>query len=136
VVPVVRNADRLALPELARLVAELRDAARDGALAPDALRGGTATVSNLGAYGIRSGTPVLNAGESVLLFLGAVEERAVASQGQLSVRRLATLSLAFDHRAVDGAAAARFSARVKQLLETPDALAATGDVPAGVDALE
>lgn len=122
VVPVVRNADRLALPELARQVAELRDAARDGSLGPDALRGGTATVSNLGAYGIRSGTPVLNAGESVLLFLGAVEERAVASQGQLSVRRLATLSLAYDHRAVDGVAAARFSARVKQLLETPDAL--------------
>jgi len=116
-VPVLRGADRLALEALSARVRELAHAARNGGLGPADFEGGSVTVSNLGAYGIRCGTPVLNAPEAVLVFVGAVEERVVARDGGIQVRPQMTLSVAYDHRVTDGARAARYTARLKDLLE-------------------
>jgi pyruvate/2-oxoglutarate dehydrogenase complex dihydrolipoamide acyltransferase (E2) component len=122
VVPVLRGADRLSLGELARRARELIERTRRGGLAPDELQGGTATVSNLGAWGIRAGTPVLNPPESVLLFLGAVEPRPAVMDGALAIRTRCTLSLAFDHRATDGARAAALTNAVRSFLQDPGSL--------------
>jgi pyruvate/2-oxoglutarate dehydrogenase complex dihydrolipoamide acyltransferase (E2) component len=122
VVPVVRSADRLSLEEIARASRALIERARAGKLEPAELQGGTATVSNLGAWGIRAGTPVLNPPESVLLFLGAIEPRPKVVDGALAIRTQCTLSLAFDHRTTDGARAATLTNAVRKLLEDPGAL--------------
>jgi pyruvate dehydrogenase E2 component (dihydrolipoamide acetyltransferase) len=124
VVPVLRGAERKALTELARAARELAEKARAGALGHDEVTGGTATVSNLGAFGIRAGTPVLNPPEAVLVFVGAVEERVIALAGAPAVRPLCTLSIAYDHRVADGASAARLTRRVRELLEEPTPLLA------------
>jgi pyruvate/2-oxoglutarate dehydrogenase complex dihydrolipoamide acyltransferase (E2) component len=122
VVPVVRGADRLSLDEITRASRALIERARAGRLEPDDLQAGTATVSNLGAWGIRAGTPVLNPPESVLLFLGAIEPRPKVIDGALAIRTQCTLSLAFDHRVTDGARAAALTRAVRSLLEDPRAL--------------
>ena len=116
-VPVVKNADQL---DLAALSAACRDAierARSDRLLYDERVGASATVSNLGQHGIMAGTPVINGPEALLAFAGAVEQRAVVRDGALAVRTMMTLSIAFDHRVVDGVAAAAFVATVKSRLE-------------------
>jgi 2-oxoglutarate dehydrogenase E2 component (dihydrolipoamide succinyltransferase) len=124
VVPVVRNADRLSLAEVAREARRLADKARDAGLAADDFGAGTFTVSNLGAFGIRAGTPVLNAPEAMLVFAGAVEPRPVVRDGALVARTMVTLSIAYDHLVADGADAARVSRRIRERLERPEAWAA------------
>jgi pyruvate dehydrogenase E2 component (dihydrolipoamide acetyltransferase) len=114
VVPVIADADRRPLPELAERIRALA-AGSAGDDVP-----GSITVSNLGAYGIRAGTPVLNPPEASLVFVGAVEDRVVARDGVPVVRPMVTLSVAFDHRVVDGATAARFVASLRDRLEHPD----------------
>ncbi len=123
-VPVVARADRLPLLELSLERRRLAEKARTGGLAPDELGTSTFTVSNLGGFGIRAGTPVLNPPEAVLVFVGAAEERAVVRDGALAIRPLVTLSIAYDHRVADGAQAARVTARIRQLLEEPSPLLA------------
>src|SRR5439155_15004159 len=76
------------------------------------------TVSNLGMFGIRAGTPVINLGEPILVFVGAVEDRPVVAEGQIVVRPTLTLSIAYDHRVADGVAAARFTRGLKESLES------------------
>jgi pyruvate dehydrogenase E2 component (dihydrolipoamide acetyltransferase) len=119
VVPVVRGADRLALVEVAREARRLAEKARGSGLDREDFGTGTFTVSNLGAAGIRAGTPVLNPPESMLIFVGAVEERVVVRGGAIVARPTLTLSIAYDHRVADGADAARVTARIRQLLESP-----------------
>ncbi len=121
VVPVVRGADRVPLPAIAREARRLADKARGDGLDRDDFGAGTFTVSNLGAAGIRAGTPVLNPPESVLVVVGAVEERAVVRAGAIVARPTLTLSIAYDHRVADGADAARVTARIRELLENPSA---------------
>jgi pyruvate/2-oxoglutarate dehydrogenase complex dihydrolipoamide acyltransferase (E2) component len=89
---------------------------------PDERAGASATVSNLGGYGITAGTPVINGPESLLAFMGTVEPRAVVRDGAIVIRSTMTLSIAFDHRVVDGMAAAAFVASVKQRLESTEVL--------------
>lgn len=113
-VPVVADADTRPLKELA---AAVRRATDDHAGDPVSA---SATVSNLGNYGIRAGTPVLHSPEPVLLFTGAVEERARVIDGDISIRTMVTLSFAFDHRVTDGAPAARFVGTVRDILEHPE----------------
>ena len=117
IVPVIRNADRKSMPELAIEASDLAQAARAGSLAGTALRDGTFTVSTLGATGIDWFTPILNAPQVAILGVGRVVERVVARDGVVVVAPTVVLTLVFDHRAVDGHPAALFLAAVRDRLE-------------------
>jgi pyruvate dehydrogenase E2 component (dihydrolipoamide acetyltransferase) len=121
-VPVIRNADRLDLVALHAACGDAVDRAKADELGADERVGASATVSNLGGYGIVAGTPVINGPESLLAFMGSVEPRAVVRGGAIVIRSMMTLSVAFDHRVVDGMAAAAFVASVRKLLESTEPL--------------
>lgn len=116
VTPVIRDADQKPAAAIAAELAELAAAARAGGLSPGALQGGGFTVSNLGGAGIDWFTPVLNPPQAAILGVGRTREGAVARGGALAVATLVSLTLVFDHRAVDGDPAARFLAEVGRLL--------------------
>ena len=116
-VPVIKNADRLDQVALRAACRDAIDRARSGQLLQDDRVGASATVSNLGHFGITAGTPVINGPEALLAFVGAVDARAVVRDGAIVIRSMMTLSIAFDHRVVDGAAAAAFVATIKSRLE-------------------
>jgi pyruvate dehydrogenase E2 component (dihydrolipoamide acetyltransferase) len=122
VVPVLRNADRRSLRELAGELLELVSKARAGRLSPAEMQGGAFSITNLGAYRIDGFTPILNPPETAILGVGRIADKPVVIDGSLAVRTMSTLSLSFDHRVVDGAPAAAFLARVAELLERPYAL--------------
>jgi len=118
VVPVIRRADTLSIGELAVESQRLIAGARSGRVGPENIGSASLTVSNLGMFGIRAGTPVINLGEPILVFVGAVEDRPVAVNGQVVVRPMLTLSVAYDHRVADGVAASRFTRGLKESLES------------------
>lgn len=118
-VPNVKDADRLGLPDLTRAIADAVDAARTGRTTPAQMTGGTMTITNIGVFGVDSGTPILAPGESAIVCLGAVAERPWAVDGQLAVRQVTTLGLSFDHRLIDGAEGSRFLADVASLMAEP-----------------
>jgi pyruvate dehydrogenase E2 component (dihydrolipoamide acetyltransferase) len=101
-VPNVKNAHALSLPELARALSELATTARDGKTPPADLAGGTITITNVGVFGVDTGTPILTPGETAILALGQVKEAPWVHEGALAVRQVTTLALSFDHRVVDG----------------------------------
>ena len=119
VVANVKQADRKSLVEIASDLRGVVDRARANSLDLDDITGGTFTISNLGVYGIDAFTPVLNPPESAILGVGALREKAVARDGQVTAELSMTLSLTFDHRIIDGAPAARFLARIRELIEQP-----------------
>ena len=119
VVPVIRNAANRQLREIALEAKGLADRARRKALSPDDMRGGTFTVTNLGSYGIEFFTPIINPPEAAILGVGRVAERPAVYNGEVCKRSLMYLSLTFDHRLVDGAPAARFLGRIREMLERP-----------------
>ncbi len=121
IVPVVRNADRKSLREVSTEVASLVEKARSGRLLPDDVAGGTFTVTNLAtvAGGWFIGTPIINQPQSAIIATGAVSDRPVARNGQVVIRPIMPFSLTFDHRVVDGAPAAKFAARLVELLAEP-----------------
>jgi pyruvate dehydrogenase E2 component (dihydrolipoamide acetyltransferase) len=119
VVPVIRDADRKRLEEISAEAARLVARAREDRLSMEDITGGTFTITNLGMYGVESFTPIVNPPEAAILGVGTMEEQPVARNGQVALRPMMTLSLSFDHRIVDGAPAAQFMQRVKQLLEEP-----------------
>jgi len=119
VVANVKQADRKSLVEIASDLRGVVDRARANSLDLDDITGGTFTISNLGVYGIDAFTPVLNPPESAILGVGALREKAVARDGQVAAELSMTLSLTFDHRIIDGAPAARFLARIRELIEQP-----------------
>lgn len=119
VVPVIRNADQKSLLEIAQASRALVDRARKGQLSRDDVTGGTFTVSNMGTVGVQAFTPIINWPECAILGVGQIVERAVVRNGQIVARPMLWLSLTFDHRIVDGAPAARFLNRIRQLLESP-----------------
>jgi pyruvate dehydrogenase E2 component (dihydrolipoamide acetyltransferase) len=120
IVPVVRDADRLGLGELARAREELERAAQVGKLHSDALTAGVITVSNLGMMGIDRFTAIVNPPEAAILAVGRVADRAVAKDGVVAVRPIATLTLSVDHRVADGATAARYLSAIAERLERGD----------------
>jgi pyruvate dehydrogenase E2 component (dihydrolipoamide acetyltransferase) len=122
VVPVLKNADRRSLRELAADLLQLVEKARAARLAPGEMQGGSFSITNLGGYGIDGFTPILNPPESAILGVGRIAEKAVVLDGTIVARGMCTLSLSFDHRVVDGAPAAAFLARLAELLERPYAL--------------
>jgi pyruvate dehydrogenase E2 component (dihydrolipoamide acetyltransferase) len=121
-VPVVRDAAAKSLVEVQQALAELVERALAGRSLPDDLSGGTFTITNLGMFGIDAFTPIINPPESAILGVGRIVNKPVGLERQVALRDMMTLSLSFDHRLIDGAPAARFLQRVKQLVERPFAL--------------
>ena len=119
IVPNIPDADRLALADLAAALAALTSAGRAGATSPAALHGGTISITNIGSFGIDAGTPILPPGEAVILALGAIAPRPWEYRGEIALRQVVTLSVAFDHRLVDGEQAARFLTDVAGILANP-----------------
>jgi pyruvate dehydrogenase E2 component (dihydrolipoamide acetyltransferase) len=122
VVPVVEDADRRPLREIAATTRRLAERARANALSPAELERGTFTVSNLGMFGVTGFTAVINPPQAAILAVGAVAPRPVADGDAVVIRRRVELSLTCDHRVLYGADAARFLGRVRELLERPAAL--------------
>ncbi|BBG05534.1 MULTISPECIES: dihydrolipoamide acetyltransferase family protein [Pseudonocardia] len=118
-VPKIRDADRLALRPMAEALSELTETARAGRTAPADLVGGTFTITNVGALGVDTGTPILNPGESAILAVGSIKQAPWVVDGELAVRTVCRLALSFDHRVVDGAEGSRFLADVGALLADP-----------------
>ena len=119
IVPVIRDADRKTISEIAAARADLVERARDGKLQRADLEDGTFTISNLGMFGIQQFVAVLNPPQAAILAVGATVETPVARDGQVEIRPLMTLTLTCDHRAIDGADGAEFLRTVKELLEEP-----------------
>jgi pyruvate dehydrogenase E2 component (dihydrolipoamide acetyltransferase) len=108
VVPIIRDADRLTVPEIAAARKELVERARAGRLRPDDIRGGTMTISNLGMYGVDAFYAIVNPPQAAILSVGRIADRVVAAAGSPAVRPMLTVSLSCDHRVVDGARGAQF----------------------------
>jgi pyruvate dehydrogenase E2 component (dihydrolipoamide acetyltransferase) len=119
ITPVVREVDRKGLAEIATEVRSLADRARAGKLAPSEYQGGGFTISNLGMYGIREFSAIINPPQSAILAVGAVEKRPVVVGDQLAVGSMMPLTLSADHRVIDGSVGARFLSELKGLLEEP-----------------
>jgi 2-oxoisovalerate dehydrogenase E2 component (dihydrolipoyl transacylase) len=119
VVPNIPDAETLPLLALATAIGDLTETARAGRTAPERLRGGTFTITNIGVFGIDAGTPILNPGEAGILAVGAARRRPWEHRGELALRDVLTLSLSFDHRLVDGERGSRFLAEVGALLAEP-----------------
>jgi pyruvate dehydrogenase E2 component (dihydrolipoyllysine-residue acetyltransferase) len=122
VTPIVRNADRKGLTVIAEEVKELAQRARSGGLRPDEYQDGTFTISNLGMYGIETVYPILNLPQACILGVGAAEEQPVVRDGQIGIGRVASITLAADHRVVDGAVGAELLAALRGRLEDPLAM--------------
>jgi len=120
--PVMHQADGLSIQELAQRAAELGEQARDASLTRENLEGGTFTVSNLGMYGISEFTAIINPPQAAILALGACEERLVPDADTFRKARLMRATMSCDHRAIDGALGAQFLAKLKAILENPEAL--------------
>jgi len=121
-VPVLRNADRLTLFEIARSLERLIEGAKKRTLSLPELSGSTFTLNNVGSFGGSSGTPIINYPEVAILAVGRLQDKAVVQQGTIIVRPVMPLALSFDHRLIDGAMAGAFLARFKELVENPQQL--------------
>ena len=119
-VPNIKEVETKSLTAIARERADLVEYTRKGALSPDQMTGATFTISNLGMMGVDSFTPIINPPEVAILGLGATSDKPVAVDGEVVVRPIATLCLTADHRLADGADAAAFLAKLKELIESPD----------------
>ncbi|MGC5627632.1 dihydrolipoamide acetyltransferase family protein [Georgenia sp. Z1344] len=119
VVPNVKDAHRLNLKELAQALGELTSTARAGRTQPADMADGTITITNVGAFGIDTGTPILNPGEAAILALGAVRQQPWVHDGEIAVRWVTQLALSFDHRLVDGALGSFVLKDIATILEDP-----------------
>jgi pyruvate dehydrogenase E2 component (dihydrolipoamide acetyltransferase) len=126
IVPNIKDAHALGLPALARALNELTQTARAGKATPAGLTGGTITITNVGVFGVDSGTPILTPGEAAILAFGRVREAPWVHQGQLAVRQVTTLALSFDHRIVDGDLGSAVLTEVGAMLTDPLRMLAWG----------
>ncbi len=124
VVPNVKDAQDMTLRELTGALADLTARARDARCTPAELSGGTITLTNVGVFGVDAGVPILNPGEAAILAVGALQRRPWEFEGEVALRDVVTLSLAFDHRLVDGQAASRYLTAVGEILADPTNLIA------------
>lgn len=122
VVPSLRNADNLGIPDVARQLGQLAENVRSGNFSIDDLRGGTFTISNLGAIGGTYSTPIINTPETAILLVGRSRKLPVVVGDEVKIRLMMPLSLSYDHRLIDGGAAARFLNEVIGYLEAPSRL--------------
>jgi pyruvate dehydrogenase E2 component (dihydrolipoamide acetyltransferase) len=119
VVPNIKRADKLSLPELAAALDALVRTAREGRTSPADMSNGTFTITNVGVFGVDGGTPIINPGEAAILAVGAFRERPWVHKGRVKARWVAELTVSFDHRHIDGAMGSRFLADVAAVLEDP-----------------
>jgi pyruvate dehydrogenase E2 component (dihydrolipoamide acetyltransferase) len=126
IVPTIKNADELTMAGLAKALHELAVTARAGKTTPGDLTGGTITITNIGSFGVDTGTPILNPGEAAILALGAVRERPWVYEGELAVRMVTQLALSFDHRIVDGQLGSAVLVDVGRMLADPAVLLGWG----------
>ncbi|PZG54007.1 branched-chain alpha-keto acid dehydrogenase subunit E2 [Spongiactinospora gelatinilytica] len=122
VVPVVRDAHRMTLAELAAALRERTDRAREGRPAPADLTGGTFTLNNYGVFGVDGSTPIINHPEAAMLGVGRIADKPWAFEGEVRLRKVAQLSLTFDHRVCDGGVAGGFLRFVADCVERPEVL--------------
>ncbi len=118
-VPVIRDADRRPLADLAAELDRVVSAARDGSVTPRDLQGGTISITNVGVFGVDGGTPILPPGQAAILGVGQIVKRPWVHRDRLKVRDVLQLTLSFDHRLIDGDLGSRFLADVARLLEHP-----------------
>ena len=119
VVPVIRNVDELSFSEIEKQIAEKGLRARDGNLSMADMQDGTFTISNGGVYGSLMSSPILNPPQSGILGMHKIQDRPIASNGEIVIRPMMYLALSYDHRIVDGKGAVTFLVRVKEALEDP-----------------
>ena len=126
VVPVIKNADRKSILEIAAEITDLATRAREGTLTAEDMRGGTFTITNIGPLGSKALIPAINYPEVAILGMGKAEEKPVVRDGEIVIRKMLPITLAFDHRIADGADAARFMNGVVQRLTNPNQLLLEG----------
>ncbi|HVU72954.1 MAG TPA: dihydrolipoamide acetyltransferase family protein [Mycobacteriales bacterium] len=122
IVPNIKDADLMSVRELATALATLTDTARAGKTTPADMQHGTITITNVGVFGVDSGTPILNPGEAAILCFGAIRQQPWVHEGEIAVRWVTQLSMSVDHRLVDGRLASQALADVAQTLADPTAL--------------
>jgi pyruvate dehydrogenase E2 component (dihydrolipoamide acetyltransferase) len=122
IVPNIKDAHAKTLPQLAQALGELVTTAREGKTSPAAMQGGTVTITNVGVFGVDTGTPILNPGESAILAVGAIKPQPWVHKGKVKPRQVTTLALSFDHRLVDGELGSKVLADVAAILEQPKRL--------------
>ena len=118
-VPNVKDADQLSLPELASALQQLTATAREGKTSPADMARGTITITNVGTFGVDNGTPIINPGESAILCFGAVRPTPWVHEGEIAIRQVTQLALSFDHRNVDGQLGSQFLADIGRVLSDP-----------------
>jgi 2-oxoisovalerate dehydrogenase E2 component (dihydrolipoyl transacylase) len=126
IVPTIKGADVLSLPGLAQALASLADTARAGRASPADLSGGTITITNVGVFGVDSGTPIITPPEAAILAFGQIRDAPWVVDGQLAVRKVTTLSLSFDHRIVDGDLGSAVLRDIGAMLHDPTVMLAWG----------
>lgn len=119
IVPNVKDAQELSLLELAQALEQLTITARDGKTQPAEMSGGTVTITNIGSYGMDTGTPILNPGEVGIIALGAIKQKPWVVDGEVRSAFVTTVGASFDHRVVDGDVASRFTADIASVIEEP-----------------
>ncbi|MFE9448850.1 dihydrolipoamide acetyltransferase family protein [Streptomyces sp. NPDC006739] len=122
IVPNIKDAQDKTLPQLAEALGELVSTAREGRTSPAAMQGGTVTITNVGVFGIDTGTPILNPGESAILAVGAIKLQPWVHKGKVKPRQVTTLALSFDHRLVDGELGSKVLGDLASILEQPKRL--------------
>ncbi|MBH0130436.1 dihydrolipoamide acetyltransferase family protein [Salinibacterium sp. NK8237] len=119
IVPNVKDVQELSLLELAKSLEQLTITARDGKTQPAEMSNGTITITNIGSYGMDTGTPIINPGEAAIVALGSIKQKPWVVDGEVRARYVTTVSASFDHRIVDGDVASRFVADLASVLEEP-----------------
>jgi pyruvate dehydrogenase E2 component (dihydrolipoamide acetyltransferase) len=121
IVPNIKDAGRLSLRELADAMTALVQTAKAGKTAPADMSGGTLTITNVGVFGVDTGTPILPPGEAAILAFGAVRDAPWVHKGKIRVRQVTTLGLSFDHRIIDGELGSKFLRDIGEFLADPEA---------------
>ena len=122
VVPIIKDADTKSLSEIDKSILEYSKKAKEGKLSIDEMQGGTFTISNGGVFGSLLSTPILNAPQTAILGMHAIQERPIAIAGEIVIRPMMYLAMSYDHRLLDGKEAVTFLVSIKEQLESPERL--------------
>jgi pyruvate dehydrogenase E2 component (dihydrolipoamide acetyltransferase) len=119
IVPNIKDADQMSMLELAQAIEQLAATAREGKTTPADMKDGTITITNIGVFGVDTGTPILNPGEVAIVALGSIRPKPWVVNNEIQVRQVTTIGATFDHRVVDGDVASRFVQDVASVIEEP-----------------